>query len=82
MFGWVLNYGFFCSKQIQFPFRIPEGRVFRDPELQSGQRELGSSRVPVSRVLEAFAAEGVLELARGKIVVRDRQKLQAKGRGA
>ena len=39
-------------------------------------RELGSSRVPISRVLEEFESNGIIELARGKIVIKDRTALE------
>lgn len=39
-------------------------------------RELGSSRVPVSRVLEEFESNGWVKLSRGKIVLKDRAAMQ------
>ena len=40
--------------------------------------ELGSSREVISRILEDFSAEGVLEVARGMIKILDRESLQAR----
>ena len=39
--------------------------------------DLGSAREQVSRLLERFAACGAVELGRGRIVVRDKGRLQA-----
>jgi CRP/FNR family transcriptional regulator, anaerobic regulatory protein len=41
--------------------------------------ELGTAREVVSRILEGFERQGVIGLARGRIVVRDAAALQALG---
>ncbi len=41
--------------------------------------DLGTSREVVSRIVKSFEASGILETARGTIVVRDRQRLAAIG---
>lgn len=41
--------------------------------------ELGTAREVVSRILESFERQGVIGLARGRIVVRDAAALQALG---
>jgi CRP/FNR family transcriptional regulator, anaerobic regulatory protein len=38
--------------------------------------ELGSSREVISRILEDFSARGILEVARGKVKILDRETLQ------
>ena len=38
--------------------------------------ELGSSREVISRILEDFSAQGMLEVSRGSIQILDRQALQ------
>jgi CRP/FNR family transcriptional regulator, anaerobic regulatory protein len=38
--------------------------------------ELGSSREVISRILEDFSAQGVVEVSRGKITILDQQALQ------
>ena len=40
--------------------------------------ELGSSRVVISRILEDFSAQGMIEVSRGSIKVSDREVLQAR----
>lgn len=44
-------------------------------------RDVGSVRERVSRVLEAFAAEGLIALGRARIVIRDAKGLEARVRG-
>lgn len=41
--------------------------------------ELGTAREVVSRILESFERQGVIGLARGRIVVRDAAALRARG---
>jgi CRP/FNR family transcriptional regulator, anaerobic regulatory protein len=40
--------------------------------------ELGSSREVISRILEDFSAQGMLEVSRGSIKITDREALQAR----
>jgi len=40
--------------------------------------ELGSSREVISRILEDFSAQGILEVSRGMIKILDRESLQAR----
>lgn len=39
--------------------------------------QIGSSREAVTRVMKYFEKEGILELKRGKVLVRDRESLKA-----
>ncbi len=40
--------------------------------------ELGSSREVISRILEDFSAQGMVEVSRGRIKILDREALQAR----
>jgi CRP/FNR family transcriptional regulator len=40
--------------------------------------ELGSSREVISRILEDFSAQGMIEVSRGSIKIMDRDALQAR----
>ena len=52
-------------------------RILKITHEQLG-RELGSSRVPVSRILEEWENDGAIELARGKIIILNREQLREK----
>lgn len=57
------------------------GRIALELTHQELADELGTVRERVSRLLEGFAERGIVELGRGRLIVRDRSKLEAQAGG-
>lgn len=62
--AWLLN-----QAQVQNPMRVTHQEI---------AAELGSSREVISRILEDFSREGLIEPGRGTIEVRDFDRLEAR----
>ena len=55
--------------------RFPDNLLIIKITHEELAREIGANRVSISRILEDWKNEGIIELARGKIIVKNRNKI-------